>query len=47
MASAPLSRSLAVANPRTGIDDYRIEPLDSTAVAALAMPGMPWCSASQ
>ena len=36
MASAPLSRSLAVANPRTGIDDYRIEPLDSTAVAALA-----------
>ena len=35
MASAPLSRSLAVANPRTGIDDYRIEPLDSTAVAAL------------
>ena len=37
MASAPLSRSLAVANPRTGIDDYRIEPLDSTAVAALAI----------
>lgn len=36
MASALLSRSLAVANPRTGIDDYRIEPLDSTAVAALA-----------
>jgi acyl-CoA reductase-like NAD-dependent aldehyde dehydrogenase len=36
MASAPLSRSLAVANPRTGIDDYRIESLDSTAVAALA-----------
>ena len=37
MASAPLSRSLAVANPRTGIDDYRIESLDSTAVAALAI----------
>jgi acyl-CoA reductase-like NAD-dependent aldehyde dehydrogenase len=36
MASAPLSRSLAVANPRTGIDNYRIESLDSTAVAALA-----------
>ena len=36
MASAPLSRSLAVANPRTGIDDYRIESLDSTALAALA-----------
>lgn len=37
MASAPLFRSLAVANPRTGIADYHIEPLDSAAVAARAV----------
>ena len=36
MASAPLFRSLAVANPRTGNVDYQIEPLDSAATAALA-----------
>ncbi len=36
MASRPLSRSLAVANPRTGVADYHIAPLDAAAVAALA-----------
>ncbi len=36
MASVPLFRSLAVANPRTGIADHHIEPLDSAGVAALA-----------
>ena len=36
MASAPLSRTLAVANPRTGNHDYHIEPIDAPAVAALA-----------
>ena len=36
MASAPLFRTLAVANPRTGLDDYHVEPLDAPAVAALA-----------
>jgi acyl-CoA reductase-like NAD-dependent aldehyde dehydrogenase len=36
MASVPLFRSLAVANPRTGTADYHIEPLDSTTVAALS-----------
>ena len=36
MASAPLFRTLAVANPRTGAADYHIEPLDAPAVAALA-----------
>ena len=35
MASVPLFRSLAVANPRTGSADYHIEPLDSAAVTAL------------
>jgi acyl-CoA reductase-like NAD-dependent aldehyde dehydrogenase len=35
MASTPLFRSLAVANPRTGSVDHHIEPLDSVAVAAL------------
>ncbi len=36
MACAPHSRSLAVVNPRTGVADYHIEPLDGAAVAALA-----------
>jgi acyl-CoA reductase-like NAD-dependent aldehyde dehydrogenase len=36
MASAPLFRTLAVANPRTGLADHHIEPLDNAAVAALA-----------
>jgi acyl-CoA reductase-like NAD-dependent aldehyde dehydrogenase len=36
MASAPLFRTLAVANPRTGMVDHHIEPLDSAAVGALA-----------
>lgn len=36
MHITPPSRTLAVANPRTGLPDYRIEPLDATAVAALA-----------
>jgi succinate-semialdehyde dehydrogenase/glutarate-semialdehyde dehydrogenase len=36
MASVPLFRSLAVADPRTGIADHHIEPLDSAAVAALS-----------
>jgi acyl-CoA reductase-like NAD-dependent aldehyde dehydrogenase len=30
------SRTLAVANPRTGVSDYLIEPLDAAAVSALA-----------
>ena len=36
MASAPLFRTLAVANPRTGLSDHHIEPLDGAAVDALA-----------
>ena len=36
MASAPLFRSLAVANPRTGVADYHIEPLEAPAIAAVA-----------
>ncbi|MFZ4688552.1 MAG: aldehyde dehydrogenase family protein [Polymorphobacter sp.] len=36
MASPPLFRTLAVANPRTGMADYHIEPLNPPAVAALA-----------
>lgn len=30
------SRTLAVANPRTGVSDYQIEPLDAAGVTALA-----------
>lgn len=37
MASVPLFRTLPVANPRTGIADYHIEPLDAPAVDALAL----------
>jgi acyl-CoA reductase-like NAD-dependent aldehyde dehydrogenase len=36
MAPAPDHRTLAVANPRTGAADHIIEPLDATAVKALA-----------
>ncbi|MBC7520025.1 MAG: aldehyde dehydrogenase family protein [Sandarakinorhabdus sp.] len=36
MASAPLFRTLAVANPRIGLADHHIEPLDDAALAALA-----------
>lgn len=36
MASTPLFRTLAVANPRTGVADYHIVPLEALAVAALA-----------
>ena len=36
METAPLFRSLAVRNPRTGQADYHIEPLDAAAVAGLA-----------
>nr|WP_310524822.1 aldehyde dehydrogenase family protein [Polymorphobacter sp.] len=35
MASTPLLRTLAVANPRTGLPDHHIEPLAAPAVAAL------------